>query len=260
LHLLHVPSWPLSFLFGFLDWVFFSPSVLDLYRIYYIVYVHVCLLLLVLAVTSILARRSNGVIEVDGDTIDKVLDGSKYALVEFVEFSWKDSPDFAKVGEEYVDRNDVLVLKVDTSDSPTVKERFGLPSTLPFIKFYTKGSTTPEDYAGSLSAPEVIDYVNGHINPTLSHLKKYASDFVANAEQVEVIAKAEGLIKDLSAKSSEYANYVIGHMKKIQSKGKEYITQEKARLNNLIANKATVEKKQKEFKKRLAALELFKHD
>eukprot|EP00026_Physarum_polycephalum_P017917 Phypoly_transcript_19305.p1 GENE.Phypoly_transcript_19305~~Phypoly_transcript_19305.p1 ORF type:complete len:223 (-),score=49.96 Phypoly_transcript_19305:13-681(-) len=215
----------------------------------------VCLLL-VLA-TCILARKSNGIIEVDGETYDKVVDGNKFVIVEFVENSWKDSPDFSKVGEEFADRTDVLVLKVDTSESPVLKEKFKL-STLPTLKFYHKGSNTPDDYTGGLSAAEIIDYAHTNINPTLKDLKKHAAEFLSHADQAGVIVKAEELVKDLTSKSSEFAGYVVAYMKRIKEKGVDYVEQERTRLNNLISSKSTVEKKQKEFKKRLSALDLFR--
>jgi len=148
------------------------------------------------------------------------------------------------------------VLKVDISESPAIKDKYKL-TTFPTLKFYHKGSNTPEDYAGGLSAAEIINYAHTNINPTLKDLKNHAAEFLAHVDQAGVITKAETLVKDLTSKSSEFAGYIVSYMKRIKEKGADYIAQERTRLNNLISSKSTVEKKQKEFKKRLAALELF---
>jgi hypothetical protein len=44
----------------------------------------------------------------------------------------------------------VLVLKVDLSESPALKEKFKV-ATLPALKFYHKGASTPEEYVIFLS-------------------------------------------------------------------------------------------------------------
>lgn len=83
-----------------------------------------------------------------------------------------------------------------------------------------------------------------------------AGEFLESTKKSEVVNKAEALLaKEL--KGVQTAQWILANMKKIEQKGAAFLAEEKARLQGLVSNRATLPAKQVEFKRRIAALNVF---
>ena len=102
----------------------------------------------------------------------------------------------------------------------------------------------------------LTDYVNIQLNPKLIDLKKIAKEFVASDKKEELLKKAESLVSS-DLKGVQFAEWIVANMKKIVTKGNDFVTKEKTRLEGLINSKATVPEKKAEFRKRAAVLNDF---
>jgi protein disulfide-isomerase A6 len=120
------------------------------------------------------------VIDLTPDNFDSIVDGSKGAFVEFFA-PWcghckKLAPDYEIVGESFARENSVVIAKVDADEHRELGERFGVTG-FPTLKFFPKGSTTPEDYSGGRSPEEIITYINNKVGTSVK-LRKPASNVV----------------------------------------------------------------------------------
>jgi protein disulfide-isomerase A6 len=117
------------------------------------------LLSLVLSVLS-----DGNVKDLTPENFDSFVDGSKAAFVEFFA-PWCGhckslAPEYEIVGDAFAKINDVVVAKVDADKHKELGSRFGVRG-FPTLKFFPKGSTTPEDYSGGRSANDIIEFING---------------------------------------------------------------------------------------------------
>jgi len=210
---------------------------------------------LLLCASALAARK--GILELDDVSWDRIVDGSKPVLVAFQEFSWKDPTDYEKVSEEFKGSN-VIVAKVDCSANEDLKKRFGIDKTPTFKFFAVNQKDSPLSYAGGEAPAELIDFVRVQLNPQLQELKNLAVEFMKSAaDRTKLTKKATELIDKLTGPDQEYAKFYLASMKKISEKGNDFVASEKERLNGLISNKATGEKKKGEFTKRLNILNSF---
>lgn len=112
------------------------------------------------------------------------------------------------------------------------------------------------------------------MNPKLQEIKELASKFLSSNtnQRKEILNKCEKIVNSLSSNDKEYylyidfnirltifryGNYFMGTMKKVIDKGDDFIEKEKERLNGLISNKSTTDKKKTEFSLRLNILNSF---
>jgi len=103
--------------------------------------------------------------ELTPEDFDSVVDGTKHTFIEFYA-PWcghckKLAPEYEIVGDAFAKfSGDVVVAKVDADKHKTLKTRFGIKG-FPSLRFFPKGSTTPQDYTGGREAQNIIDYING---------------------------------------------------------------------------------------------------
>jgi protein disulfide-isomerase A6 len=91
----------------------------------------------------------SGVTVLTPDNFDKVVDGSKHVLVEFYA-PWCGhcknlAPTYDELAAVYAKTADVVIANVDADAHKGLGGRFGVQG-FPTIKFFPRGSTTPEDY------------------------------------------------------------------------------------------------------------------
>jgi hypothetical protein len=72
-----------------------------------------------------------------------------------------------------------------------------------------------------------------------------------------IVSKAESLVASLDAQFAKTGKLYVATMKRVAEKGGEFVSAEKKRLAGLVESKSVVADKAKEFKQRLAVLEVF---
>jgi protein disulfide-isomerase A6 len=129
------------------------------------------------AFLAVFAFASAGVVDLTPENFDKVVDGSKGVFVEFFA-PWCGhckslAPEYEIVGEAFAKEASVVIAKVDADAHRDLGSRFDVHG-FPTLKWFPKGSTTPETYEGGRSADDLITYINGKAG-TRARVKKAPS-------------------------------------------------------------------------------------
>jgi protein disulfide-isomerase A6 len=106
-----------------------------------------------------------GIIDVTAANEAEVFDGSKHTFVEFYA-PWCGhcknlAPEYHKLGEAIEKQKpaDVRVAKVNCVDQSAICSKNSIQG-YPTLKFYPKGSKTPEDYNSGRTAEDIAEYLN----------------------------------------------------------------------------------------------------
>jgi len=116
----------------------------------------------IVALALFLAAALGSVVELTPDNFDTVLDGSKHVFVEFFA-PWCGhckslAPDWESLGDAIPKSSDVVIAKVDADAHKELGSRFDVHG-FPTLKWFPKGSKTPEDYNGGRSLDELSAFV-----------------------------------------------------------------------------------------------------
>jgi protein disulfide-isomerase A6 len=119
---------------------------------------------IIVVVALFLCVSFGGVVDLTPDNFDSIIDGSKAAFVEFYA-PWCGhcknlAPEYEIVGEAFAKEKSVVIAKVDADAHRDLGSRFEIHG-FPTLKFFPKGSKTPEAYEGGRSADDIISYING---------------------------------------------------------------------------------------------------
>jgi len=68
-------------------------------------------------------------------------------------------PAYEETAEAFAKESSVVIADFDADQHKEIAGRFGV-SGFPTLKFFKKGSTTPEDYSGGREAADIIDFIN----------------------------------------------------------------------------------------------------
>lgn len=209
------------------------------------------------------------VVDLTPENFDNVvMHADKDVLVEFYA-PWcghckRLTPVYEKVAHAFrLDSDKVVVARVDADAHRELGQRFGV-SGFPTIKFFPRGTAdkTPEAYSLGRTLDDFLGFLNskkdgfkrtesGHLDDTAGRteaLDALARKFLEGADKREEIAKeAEG------AEGHYYAKV----MKNVLSKGDEYVTKEKARLQRLLESNAVNDKMLDSLKTRINILTAF---
>jgi len=140
---------------------------------------HIYAILLVLAACVFAAHAAEFTKELTPDNFDSVVDGSKNVLVEFFA-PWCGhcktlAPEWEKAAEAYAKSKDVVIAKVDADAHKDLGGRFGVTG-FPTIKYFPKGTTTPQDYDGGRTFEDITKFVEektgvrGNVKKAFSHV------------------------------------------------------------------------------------------
>jgi len=91
------------------------------------------------------------------------VDGSKNILVEFYA-PWCGhcknlAPEWEIAGNTFDENDDIIIADIDATAAQDIAQKFGVQG-YPTIKYFPKGSTTPEEYDGGRSADTIVSWVN----------------------------------------------------------------------------------------------------
>jgi len=103
------------------------------------------------------------VVDLTSDNFDSIIDGSKGAFVEFFA-PWCGhcknlAPEYEIVGESFDKEPSVIIAKVDADAHKELGSRFDVHG-FPTLKWFPKGSKTPEAYESGRSADDIINFIN----------------------------------------------------------------------------------------------------
>jgi len=132
-------------------------------------------MILILIAIGILSSSSHAkVVDLTPDNFDKHVDGSKHTLVEFFA-PWCGhcknlAPHYEELGTLFEKQSDVLIAKVDEDAHKDLGGRFGV-SGFPTLKWFPKGSTTPEDYTGGRDTEGLTTWINNKIGSSVRVMK-----------------------------------------------------------------------------------------
>ncbi|KAJ3406338.1 hypothetical protein HDV05_006063 [Chytridiales sp. JEL 0842] len=112
--------------------------------------------LLGLCLTSTIASN---VVTLDPKNFDKVIDGSKDALVEFYAPSL--APVYEELADAYQKDKSLIIAKVDADAHQALGTRFGVKG-FPTLKYFPKGNhKNPEDYKGGRDLTDFVKFLGG---------------------------------------------------------------------------------------------------
>jgi protein disulfide-isomerase-like protein len=119
------------------------------------------------------------VVELTNENFEETIKG-KDAFVKFYA-PWcghckNMAPAYEQVGESFAKHKDVVIAKVDADKHRDLGSKYGVQG-FPTLKFFPKGSSTPEDYEGGREAEDIINFVNGKAGTNV-RIKKAPSSVV----------------------------------------------------------------------------------
>jgi len=198
-------------------------------------------------------KAPTATVVLDSSNFDKiVMDSNKDVLVEFYA-PWcghckKLAPDYEKVAQAFAAEPNVVVANVDADNYKDVGGRYGVTG-FPTIKFFPKNNKeNPESYEGARDVQSFIDFLNGKCGTErdakgrlgdsagkVAALDDIAQGFVApGADHGALIAKANDIVKGLSASDAKNAGVYMKLFGAVQKRGVEFISIELSRLERLL--------------------------
>lgn len=154
------------------------------------------------------------------------------------------APIWEEVAKDYASEPNVLIAKVDAEaeDAKATAQDQGVKS-YPTIKYFPRGSNTPEPYEGGRTEEAILDFMNekaGTFRLTGGKLNELAGTIPSLDEIVSKITGGKdtsSLSADLTASAKglkdKYAEYYVKVSAKV-SKNHGYVEKELARLQGLL--------------------------
>ncbi len=158
------------------------------------------------------------------------------------------APIWEKLAEDYAEEDNVVIAKVDAEadNSKQVAKDQGVTS-YPTIKFFAKGNTTPEEYAGGRQEEDFIEFLNDKASThrlagglldssagTIAILDAVVAKFTGGTKLSVALAEAKkeaGNLKEQAQK--KYAEYYVRVFDKL-SKNDNFASKELARLDGIL--------------------------
>lgn len=218
-------------------------------------------------------KAPSSVVVLDSSNFDKVVDGSKNVLVEFYA-PWCGhcktlAPKYEELGKVFQTEKDVVIAKVDADAAPNkpLGSRFGVQG-FPTIKFFPKGTKTPEDYNGGREVKDFVIFLNGKAGTKrtdkgglestvgrIAALDALAKDVVSGKKSAtSEIGNAKA---SYSGNEKTYADFYHVVAQKFEKEGKSFIEAQKKRLSGLVEGGSISAEKKDEFQVKSNILDAF---
>jgi protein disulfide-isomerase A6 len=158
------------------------------------------------------------------------------------------APTWETLANDFVNEPDVVIAKVDAEgeNSKATAKAAGVTS-FPTIKFYPKGSSTPEDYSGGRSEELFLTYLNDKTGThrtvgggldasagTIDVLDDIVVKYTGGEKLSSVVETAKKAAESLAVGAQyKYAEYYLRVFDKL-SKNDDYVSKELTRLDGII--------------------------
>jgi len=221
------------------------------------------------------SKPKEAVLTLTPENFDKVvMDKNKDVLVEFYA-PWCGhckslAPKYEKVATAFAREPNVVVAKVDADKHKELGSRFEV-SGFPTIKFFPKSNKVGEAYNGGREEQDFISFLNekagtqrllnGRLDGNagkIHAIDKLIPDFLKKGSRDATITKAKELASGLKEKSATLYVKIMEKIDAMEQAGKDYISDEIARLDKLIEGKGVSDDKIDEFTIRKNILTAFK--
>ncbi|KAH9216900.1 thioredoxin-like protein [Leptodontidium sp. 2 PMI_412] len=181
------------------------------------------------------------------------------------------APIWEKVALDFASEEGVLIAKVDAeADNAKATAQDQGVSSYPTIKFFPKGSTTPEAYSGGRTEADLVAFMNSkagtHRAPgggldavagTIEALDTLVAKFIGGSSIAEVASEATKAAADLKSQVQyKYAEYYVKVFDKL-SKNDNYAAKELARLEGILKKGGLAPAKLDEFTSKTNILRKF---
>jgi len=183
------------------------------------------------------------------------------------------APVWEKLAATFAGEQDVVIAKVDcdAAENKALCGKYGVTG-YPTLKSWSQGAEEWDSYSGARELKDLVAYVNekagterlpgGGLDEQSgrhAELDALVKEFIEASESAReaVIAKAEALVGKLSAKLKAIAKFYVSFMKKVVTRGVQFIETELARIQRIIESGSVGPIKLTSFQKRLNILKAF---
>jgi len=142
----------------------------------------------------LLSLALSGPVVLTPDNFDSIVDGNKNVFVKFYA-PWCGHcksmiPAYEQTAEAFARESEVVIADCDADAHKELAGRFGVTG-FPTLKFFKKGSTTPEDYNGGREANDIIEFVNQQAGTRARIHKPVSAVTILSPENFESIVLDE---------------------------------------------------------------------
>jgi len=217
-------------------------------------------------------KASSSVVDLTPANFDKlVLDANKNVLIEFYA-PWcghckRLAPDYEVVANAFANEPNVIVAKVDADAHKELAQRFEVTG-FPTLKWFPKNNKEGEQYEGGRDVDAFVDFINKNAGTfrsksgeltseagRVSSLDEIASKFLSGNHDA-LITEATAAASSLTGDAASDAKYYLKVMDSVKST-KDFVENEKARLDRMINGGSLSARKKDEFTKKKNVLDVF---
>ncbi|XP_066967524.1 endoplasmic reticulum resident protein 29 [Macrobrachium rosenbergii] len=239
-------------------------------------YMLVCMVLSLFAQLSD-AINAKGCTPLDSWTFDKIIPKFKAAIVKFdIAYPYgKKHDEYTRLSAAGRGSPELLVAEVGVKDygdneNMDLAERFGVvKDDFPVVKLFVAGKEDPIDFDGEFNEENLKMFIRRHseiyigLEGCLEVFDRIADKFMVSEnvkERKELLREAEDEWDKIKSPSDRpIAETYVKVMRRVLEKGNEFISTETSRVNGLMAEKLTKEKKD-EMQGKLNILKSFARD
>ncbi|KAK9868741.1 hypothetical protein WJX84_002525 [Apatococcus fuscideae] len=212
-----------------------------------------------------------GVYDLTPENFDKHITGAKDAIVEFYA-PWCGhckslTPEYKKLGEAVSSdarlKSRVVIAKVNADEHKSLGTRFGVGG-FPTLKYFSRGKPVnePIDYSGGRTKDAFLEYINNKLTEDngfarVEILDTLARQFTSASDTSDLIKKAQELAGSLTDEAKINGDVYLKSMQKAASKGMDWFSTEKARLERLLESGNVNTNKISEIGRKLSVLTAF---